>query len=147
MDNKSVLAYIFSTGVLNEYRLTDICLENLFDELGKSSDKWLNPPNITIGNISMPVPSLEQNIQRRLKHIPNENEIDDFEENMRVKELKIELEKLINYLQQHPNATITGVIINCVEHSYNIYVDTFNEILSIICVLRGKHIPDDIFGN
>jgi hypothetical protein len=147
MDHKKILAYMLSTDMLNEYRLTDICLENLFDELVKSSDEWLNSKNIIISNLSVPVSTLERSIQRRLQHIPNENEIDGFEEQIRVKELKIGLEKLVNYFKQHPNATITGVIINCAKHSYDVYVDTSDEILSIICVLRGKHIPDDIFEN
>lgn len=145
MDSKDILAYVVSTKILDEYRLQDAYLNDLVTSVIKSPDEWIKYKNIKIANQPVPISRIERIVEKRLQHIPDENQISDPEEQLRIKELRIGLEQLGDYFKSHPDASVVTVAFNSDKYSYDVYCGLLTTMLNVICVIKGKHIPEDVF--
>lgn len=54
--------------------------------------------------------------------------------------------QLIFFGQKNPDSRICDVTFNCERQSYGVCCGQLQDQLHVICVLTGKHIPDELFG-
>jgi len=133
MKNANILAFVVSSGVLDEYRLKDAYLDKLIGIVSESPESWQTCTDIAVSS-SPPVPAsqIERIFRRRLKSVPDEPDTEL---------LKVATTRLIDYCAAHPDAGIDEVTFNCPERSYSVFYGQVDERLDVICVMVGKHIP------
>ena len=134
MERTDILAFVVSTGILDECRSKDTCLDELINIVFESPEIWRTHTDIAVSS-SSPVPAsqIERTFRIRLEGVPDEPGMES---------LKIATKQLVDYCAAHPDASIDGVTFNCPEHSYGVFYGQVNERLDVICVMVGKHIPE-----
>lgn len=134
MKRTNVLAFVVSSGILDEYRSKDACLDELIRVASESPNIWQTRLDIAVVS---PPPPLASHVgpitRRRLAFIPDEPGAEP---------LRVATTRLVDYCAAHPDAGIWGVGFNCPEHSYDVFCGQVNERLDAICVTVGKHIPE-----
>ena len=146
MTSEDIIAFIVTIGIMDKYRLEDTCLDVLISDLLKSMDDWHRHKNIVVSDKPISANKILPIFQRRLSHsLPNESTISDQEELKNIRQLKVELAKLVDYLKSLPDSNIFMVTINCDQFSYNIFCGETGIEIKAICAMRGKHIPENIF--
>ena len=134
MKRNDILAFVVSSGVLDEYRSKDACLDELINVVSESPNVWQTRLDIDVTSPhSLPALHFERIARRRLALIPDEPGAEP---------LRVATTRLIDYCAAHPDAVICGVTFNCLEHSYSVRCGQLNERLDIVCVTVGKHIPE-----
>ena len=140
MNRTDIVALVVSTGILDEYQSKDECLSNLVSAASQSPECWKSREDIGIGEQLVPASEIERIYRIRLGHIPNEEQL-PYEEQVRVRQLKIATKQLVDYCTDHPDANITGVTLNCSKYSYHVFCGIVDQRLDAICVIVGKPIP------
>ena len=140
MNRTDIVAFVVSAGILDEYKSKDECLSNLVSIASKSPECWQSREDISIGKQLVPAPQIERTYRIRLGHVPKEEQLIG-EEQMRVRQLKIAAQQLIDYCASNPDASITAVLFNCSQYSYDVFCGIVNQRLDAICVIVGKPVP------
>jgi hypothetical protein len=54
--------------------------------------------------------------------------------------------QLVDFLEQHPDSQISNVTFNCQSRHYGVRCGLIDNQLHVICVMTGRHIPDELLG-
>jgi hypothetical protein len=146
MDAKVILEHIISVKALDEYRSLDSCLDSLIVSLAKSFNEWQSLKNIYVSNQTVRASKIEPIFQRRLLSIPDEKHFSDHDEQIQTKQLKNSTTQFVNYLKLHPDAEITFATFNCDKYSYDVQCGILDQKLDVICVIKGKPIPEELLA-
>lgn len=141
MNTVDLIAFVVSSGILDEYQLKDECLGNLISAVSASPKDWHDFSDISVSRQLVPASQIERIFRSRLRQIPDEAQFTSAVEKIGVRQLRIATQQLVDYCVDHPNANITGVTFNCPEHSYQVFCGLVDRDIDAVCVIVGKSIP------
>jgi hypothetical protein len=133
VEDNRVLAQIISSGILDKYRLSDQYLDKFLSQIVNASVSGYQD-EIEIGIVAVPSEEIESIHRSRLTLII-EAKSSSNGNSQQVESDNVELatRQLLDYCTNNSGATIMGVGIHCLKHSYAVFCGKSDKGIEVIC--------------
>jgi hypothetical protein len=98
--------------------------------------KFPNHPDIHYFDSPAPAKQLTPTLKRRLAVMAAKNISHNLEAT----------KQLVAFMEEHPDSQIHNVTFNCRTQHYGVRCGRIDNLLHVICVMTGGHIPNELLG-